>query len=237
MPVNPIRAPGLAAGLSSQHAIHFEGLLAANPKLGDQLRSNPGLKKLLDDNKAAISRQIAPAAGQVRAEMTDVTWTHTTSIVPPKVRDEEFIVIVAQGSAYGKSQVSLPLTDGKSVQMDGQIVFVGRTGDFPWESEVSRAARATDPKDKAERLREESSFPGSGYSTVKYPLYGKPGEDVTISYIRFNPTQDGKVNPREAAWAPTSKGPVFNTGYEERTTTFSLEKGAFSRDDGEITRG
>jgi hypothetical protein len=235
MPVNPIRGGGVG-GPSAQHAVHFEGLLATNPKLADQLKTHPGLKKLLDDNKDAISRQVAPAAGQVRAEMTDVTWTHTTSIVPPKVRDEEFIFVVAQGSAY-KGNVNLPLTDGKKVEMDGQIVFVGRTGDFPWQSEVDRANKATDPKDKAERLKEERSYPGSGYSTIQYPLYGKPGEDVTISYVRFNPTQDGKVNPREAAWAPTSKGPVFNTGYEERTTTFKLEKARFTRDDGEISKG
>jgi hypothetical protein len=238
MPIT--QRPGVAnvgSPLGQNLPAHFDALVSVNPKLAAQLKSHAGLRKLFDDNKDAISKTIAPGAGQVRADMTDVTWTHTTSIVPPKVRDEEFIVVVAQGSAYKSAGFDIPLSDGRSsVHMDGQVVFAGRTGDFPWVSEKDMAAKATDPKDKAERLTEESHYPGSGYTTVGYPLFGKPGEDVTISYVRFNPDAQGRVNGREAAWAPTSKGPVFNTGYEERTSVVKLEKAKFVRDDGEVTK-
>lgn len=197
--------PGVAglSGVTPQQAgvpAHLAGLMAVNPKLATYYKNDPGLRAFLDANKANLVEWSAPPAGKVADKVTWETWCHATSIVPPKVRDEEYIVVVARGSAYQNgNEVQFPLQSGKNATSDGRIVFVGKTSDY------------LGTQKKAD---EGGHYPGAITVDVAIPVAGTPGEKVSLAYARVQPDTAGRFHPSHSGW-PDSFAGVFG-GYSGR---------------------
>jgi hypothetical protein len=185
-------------------------LYALNPKLEGQVKADPGLRAFLERNADVIVGVDAtrPPAGAAKMAVTFDSWTHATTIVPPKVRDEEYIVVIARGSAYqGKKNVEIPLQGGGMGTSDGVIAYVGRSGDY-----VGTFVDDRDPH-----------YPGAGSISFPLPVVGKAGEKVELTYCRIKPDAQGRAHPREAAW-PDSFDGVFG-GYAGRDRTVVLQPG------------
>jgi hypothetical protein len=217
---HPARAGGAAGAAGATATIATSGahplgrLYALNPKLEAQVRADPGLRAFLEHNRDVIVGFDAthPPAGSARTNVTFDTWTHATSIVPPRIRDEEFIVVIARGSAYqGKKDIEIPLQGGGTGTSDGVIAYVGRSGDY----------QHTFVDDK------DSHYPGAG--SIQFPLavFGKPGEQVELSYCRIKPDAQGRAHPSHAAW-PDSFDGVFG-GYAGRDRTVTIQPGGSVR--------
>jgi hypothetical protein len=185
-------------------------LYAVNPKLEGQLKADPGMRAFLEANKDAIVA-FDPAhapTGAVRTHVDVDTWTHATSIVPPRVRDEEWIVVVLRGSAYeGKKNIEIPLQGGGKGTSDGVIAFVGRSGDY----------QHTFVDDK------DAHYPGAGSITFPLAVFGKAGEKVEVSYCRIKPDAQGRAHPQHAAW-PDSFDGVYG-GYDGRDRSVTIQPG------------
>jgi hypothetical protein len=185
-------------------------LYALNPRLEAQVRADPGLRAFLEHNKDVVVGfdPATPPAGLARTNVAFDTWTHATTIVPPRVRDEEFIVVIARGSAYqGKKNVEIPLQGGGKGTSDGVIAFVGRSGDF----------QHTFVDDK------DAHFPGAGSLQFPLPVFGRPGEKVELTYCRIKPDAQGRAHPSHAAW-PDSFDGVYG-GYAGRDRTLTIQPG------------
>ncbi len=138
-PPGPLSSQGVTPSFDpSAPPPYLRGLLAVNPNLARDLAADPGLRAFLDANKASLVQWEKPPQGTVADQLTWPIWCHTTNIVPAAVRDEEYIVVVARGSAYtNNGRVQFPLQDGRfgppgarAGSSDGRIVFVGKTADF-----------------------------------------------------------------------------------------------------------
>lgn len=187
----------------------LQRLYALNPKLAGQVAKDPGLKAFLEKNKNVVANIDSPPPGSVKAQISFDTWTHSTQIVPPAIRDEEFIVVIARGSAYqGKQQVEIPLQGGGKGTSDGVIAYVGRSGDY--------VGTFVDDNDK--------SFPGAGTITFGLPVVGKPGEKIELTYCRIKPDAQGQAHPSRAAW-PDSFDGVYG-GYAGRDREVVVQAGA-----------
>lgn len=77
------------------------GLVAVHPAIADHYKKDPGLRAFLDANRANLVDSGLPA-GAVKDSVTWETWCHATSNVPVAERDQEYVVVVARGSAYKK---------------------------------------------------------------------------------------------------------------------------------------
>lgn len=184
-------------------------LYALNPKLEGQVKADPGLRAFLEKNAGAIANVDTPPPGSVKSTVSFDTWTHATSIVPPAIRDEEYIVVVARGSAYqGKQDVEIPLQGGGKGTSDGVIAYVGRSGDY--------VGTFVDDND--------NHYPGAGTITFGLPVHGKPGEKVELTYCRIKPDAQGKAHPSRAAW-PDSFDGVYG-GYAGRDRSVTVQAGA-----------
>jgi hypothetical protein len=209
---NPSRA-GVVGGVTvgaAAPAHPLSRLYALNPKLESQLKADPGMRAFLESNKDAIVGFDAnqPPAGTARTHVDCDTWTHATSIVPPRVRDEEWIVVVLRGSAYqGRKDIEIPLQGGGKGTSDGVIAYVGRSGDY----------QHTFVDDK------DAHYPGAGSITLPLPVCGKPGEKVEVSYCRIKPDAQGRAHPQHAAWPDSFHG-VYG-GYDGRDRTVTVQPG------------
>lgn len=209
---NNVRPGGVAAAQAgvAGSANPLARLYALNPKLEAQLKADPGMRAFLDLNKDAVvgfdpSR---PPAGAARTNVDFDTWTHATTIVPPRVRDEEWIVVVARGSAYqSPKDIQIPLQGGGAGTSDGVIAYVGRSGDY----------QHTFVDDK------DSHYPGAGSISFPLPVFGKAGEKVELTYCRIKPDAQGRAHPHHAAW-PDSFDGVFG-GYDGRDRTVTVQPG------------
>lgn len=178
----------------------LRGLLAANPNLARDLAADPGLRSFLEANKANLVQWEKPPQGTVADTLTWPTWCHATTIVPPAVRDEEYIIVVARGSAYqNQGRVQLPLQDGRTASSDGRIVFVGKTRDY-LHTQV--------PAD------EGGHYPGAIDIDITLPVAGAPGEDVHLSYARVKPDAQGRVHSSRSGWPDSFQG--VSGGYSGR---------------------
>ncbi len=201
-----------AAALSSNP---LQRLYAVNPKLEAQVKADPGLRAFLEKNVGVIANVDPPPHGSVKTNVSFDTWTHATSIVPPSIRDEEYIVVIARGSAYSstgqapangaKQNVQIPLQGGGMGTSDGVIAYVGKTGDY--------LHTFVDDNDK--------SFPGSGTVTFGLPVHGKPGEKVELSYCRIKPDAQGKSHPSRAAWPDSFDGVYGGYAGRDRSVTIA----------------
>lgn len=189
----------------------LQRLYALNPKLEGQVKADAGLRSFLEKNKNVIySVDLQnPPAGAVKTQVKFDSWAHSTSIVPPAIRDEEYIVVIARGSAYaGKQKVEIPLQGGGKGTSDGVIAYVGRSGDYN--------ATFVDDNDK--------HYPGAGSLSFNLPVVGKPGEKVELTYCRIKPNPQGLSSPHHAAW-PDSFDGVYG-GYAGRDRTVTVQAGA-----------
>ncbi len=176
------------------------GLVAVNPKLAGYYKSDPGLRAFLDANKDNLVQWTTPPPGTQADKVTWETWCHATTIVPPHVRDEEYIVIVARGQAYkNQNEVQLPLQNGRNASSDGRIVFVGKTSDY------------LGTQKKAD---EGGHYPGAITVDVSFPVAGTPGESVSVAYARVQPDPQGRFHPSRSGW-PDSFSGVYG-GYSGR---------------------
>jgi hypothetical protein len=183
---------GVAPGGSSGVPAYLSGLLATNPKLAQYYKADPGLRTFLDKNQANLVEWTTPPAGKVADKVTWETWCHATSIVPAHVRDEEYIVIVARGSAYlNANDVEFPLHSGKTATSDGRIVFVGKTADY----------LATQKK-----ADEGGHYPGAITVDVAVPVAGTPGEKISLAYARVTPNPAGQFHPSHSGWPDSFEG-------------------------------
>lgn len=179
---------------------YLRGLLAVNPNLARDLAADPGLRAFLDANKSSLVQWEKPPQGMVADQLTWPIWCHATTIVPAAVRDEEYVVIVARGSAYqNQGSVQLPLQDGRSGSSDGRIVFVGRTSDY---------LATQRPSD------DNGHYPGAIEIDVQLPVAGAPGESVSLAYCRVKPDAQGRVHSNRSGWPDSFRG-VFG-GYSGR---------------------
>jgi len=208
---NNLRTGAVAtASTSTTNANPLSRLYALNPKLEAQVKADPGLRAFLEHNKdviVAFDPAQAPA-GTARTNVKFDTWTHATTIVPPRIRDEEYIVVIARGSAYdGKKNVEIPLQGGGKGTSDGVIAYVGRSGDY----------QHTFVDDK------DAHYPGAGSIQFPLPVFGKAGEKVELTYCRIKPDAQGRAHPHHAAW-PDSFDGVFG-GYAGRDRTVTIQPG------------
>jgi hypothetical protein len=179
---------------------YLRGLMAVNPNLARDLAADPGLRLFLDVNKSSLVQWEKPPQGTAADTLTWPIWCHATTIVPAAVRDEEYIVVVARGTAYQNAgRVRLPLQDGKNASSDGRIVFVGKTADF-----LSTQQSAD----------EGGHYPGAINIDIQLPVAGAPGEDVSLAYCRVKPDGQGRVHPHRSAWPDSFQG-VYG-GYSGR---------------------
>ncbi len=210
--VGPVRqAPGgvsVAPFDPSQPPPYLRGLLVANPNLARDLAADPGLRAFVDANRASLVQFEKPPPGTVADHVTWSTWCHATTIVPPAVRDEEYIVIVARGSAYqNNGQVQLPLQGGGTATSDGRIVWLGKTKDL-----LATAVPDNDPH-----------YPGSMTVDVALDVAGRPGERVQLAYARVMPDAQGCVHRNRSGWPDSFRG-VFG-GYSGRELDLTLSGG------------
>lgn len=208
----PFSAPVSAATFdASNPPAHLKPLLAMNPKLARDLVQDPGLRAFLERNRdRLVSASTGTSPSHVRDDVTLDTWCHSTSIVPPAVRDEEYIMVVARGSAYAGAagDIEIPLDDGKLATTDGRIVWMGKTKDL-----LATFVPDTD-----------GHYPGSGAVSIELPVHGAKGERVALTYCRFKPDAQGRASPRHAAWPDTFRG-VYG-GYAGRDQKVVIAGGA-----------
>lgn len=182
------------------------GLLAVNPKLAGYYKSDPGLRAFLDANKNNLVEWSSPPAGRVADRVTWETWCHATTNVPAAVRDEEYIIVVARGSAYKNAdEVAFPLQNGRTATSDGRIAFVGKTSDY-----LASQKRAD----------EGGHYPGAITVEVSLPVAGAPGESVSLAYCRVKPDPAGRMHPSHSGWPDSFVG-VFG-GYSGRELELKL---------------
>lgn len=187
---------------------YLRALLLANPNLARDLVADPGLRALLDANRASLVQFEKPPPGTVADHVTWSTWCHATTIVPPAVRDEEYIVVVARGSAYQNAgQVQLPLQGGGTATSDGRIVWIGKTKDL-----LGSAQPDNDPH-----------FPGSMTVDVVLDVVGRAGEQLELCYARIKPDTQGRVHRNQSGWPDSFRG-VFG-GYSGRELDLTLAGG------------
>lgn len=179
---------------------YLRGLLAVNPNLARDLAADPGLRAFLDANKANLVQWEKPPQGSVADTLTWPVWCHATTIVPAAVRDQEYIMVVARGSAYqNNGRVQLPLQDGRAGSSDGRIVFVGKTSDF---------LNTQQPAD------ENGHYPGAINIDIQLPVAGAQGENVSLAYCRVQPDSQGRVHGSRSGWPDSFQG-VYG-GYSGR---------------------
>jgi hypothetical protein len=187
----------------------LRGLCAANPNLARDYAADPGLRAFLDANKSNLVQWEKPPAGAVADQLNWATWCHTTNIVPAKVRDEEYIVVVARGSAYeNKGNVKFALNDGSEASSTGRIAWVGKTKDL------------LGTQQKAD---EGGHYPGAISVDVNCAVAGKAGEKVELSYARISPDAQGRAHRSHSGWPDTFKG-VYG-GFSGRELTVTLAGG------------
>jgi hypothetical protein len=213
MPVVGRPAPVVAAANVSFDAsnppAHLRPLLTMNPKLSRDLVQDPGLRAFLDRNKDNLVTPLVAGGAQVKDDVTLDTWCHSTSIVPPAVRDEEYIMVVARGSSYANANdIEVPLDDGNVATTSGRILWMGKTKDL-----LATFVADTD-----------GHYPGSGAVSVELPVFGAKGERVALTYCRFKPDAQGRASPRQAAWPDTFRG-VYG-GYSGRDQKLVVTGGA-----------
>jgi hypothetical protein len=212
------RPPLSSAGVAGTAAVgapaggvppYLRGLCAVNPHLARDYANDPGLRAFLDGNKSNLVQWEKPPAGAVADRVKWATWCHTTNIVPAKVRDEEYVMVVARGSAYeNKGNVRLPLHDGAEASSTGRIVWIGKTKDL------------LHTQQKAD---EGGHYPGAITVDVDLPVAGKPGEKVELSYARLQPDAQGRAHRSHSGWPDSFKG-VYG-GYSGRELTLQLAGG------------
>ncbi|OGQ09825.1 MAG: hypothetical protein A2138_19175 [Deltaproteobacteria bacterium RBG_16_71_12] len=187
---------------------YLRGLLGANPSLAGDLVADVGLRAFVDANRSSLVQFEKPPPGTVADRVTWHTWCHATTIVPPAVRDEEYIVIVARGSAYQNAgQVQLPLQGGGTATSDGRIVWIGKTKDL-----LGSACPENDPH-----------YPGSMTVDVVLDVVGRPGEQIELAYARVKPDAQGRVHRSRSGWPDSFRG-VFG-GYSGRELDLTLAGG------------
>ncbi|HEY1100738.1 MAG TPA: hypothetical protein VGF99_17495, partial [Myxococcota bacterium] len=181
------------AGTGGAIPAHLAGLVAVNPKLAEYYKADAGLRALLDHNKAnLVEFGNQPPAGKVADKVTWETWCHATSIVPAHVRDEEYVVIVARGTAYkNPNDIQIPLQNGKNATSDGRIVYVGKTKDL------------LGTQKKAD---ENGHYPGAITVDVSIPVAGAAGEKVSLAYARISPNAAGQSHPSHSGWPDSFEG-------------------------------
>lgn len=198
---------GRVAGGAASVPSHLAGLVAAHPKLADHYKNDPGLRAFLDKNAGNLVG--APPAGAAADTVTWETWCHATTNVPVKERDEEYVIVVARGSAYqAAGDIQIPLQNGKTATSDGRIVFVAKTSDL------------LGTQKKAD---ENGSYPGAITVDVTVPVVGKPGETLSLAYCRVRPNPSGAMHPHHSGW-PDSFDGVFG-GYSGRELDMKLAGG------------
>lgn len=205
------RTGAIGAATNAAPTDALSRLYALNPKLEAQAKADPGLKAFLTRNVGALATVDTqqPPAGSVKTQLKFDSWTHATSIVQPSIRDEEYIVVVARGSAYGSNQkVQIPLQGGGLGTSEGSIVYVGRSGDY----------QGTFVDDK------DAHYPGAGSISFALPVVGKPAEKVELSYCRIKPDAKGNSHPHHAAWPDSFEG-VYG-GYAGRDRSVTIKAGA-----------
>jgi hypothetical protein len=188
---------------------YLRGLCAVNPQLARDYENDPGLRAFLDANKANLVQWEKPPPGTAADRVNWATWCHTTNIVPARVRDEEYVMIVARGSAYdNKGKVRLPLNDGTEASSTGRIAWIGKTKDL------------LHTQQKAD---EGGHYPGAISVDVNWPVAGKPGEKVELSYARIQPDAQGRAHRSHSGWPDTFQG-VYG-GYSGRELTVTIAGG------------
>lgn len=188
---------------------YLRPLVALNPNLPTYYAQDPGLRAFLDANKANIVQWEKPPAGKVADSVNMETWCHTTTIVPAKVRDQEYIIGVARGSAYANAgQVKFPLNNGQFATSEGRINFVGKTKDYLATQKVAD---------------EHGHYPGAITVDIKFPLAGKPGENISFAYCRVQPDEKGQFHPSFSGWPDSFKG-VWG-GYSGRELDWTVQGG------------
>jgi hypothetical protein len=208
-PLTSIAAPTTAGGDGKAVPPYLRGLCAVNPHLAGDYASDPGLRAFLDGNKANLVQWEKPPPGTVADRVNWQTWCHTTSIVPAAVRDEEFIVVVARGSAYdNKGALRIPLQDGGEATASGRIVWVGKTKDL------------LHTQQKAD---EGGHYPGAITVDVALPVAGRPGERVELSYARLKPDAQGRAHRSHSGWPDSFRGVAG--GYAGRELSLTLVGG------------
>lgn len=200
---------GVGAASGTGLPPYLRGLVAANPALAGHYGSDPGLRAFLDANKASLVQWEKPPAGTVADTVNWETWCHTTNVVPEAVRDEEFIVVVARGSAYqNNGRIKLPLHDGAEASAAGRIVYVGKTKDL-----LSTRKKAD----------EGGHYPGAITVDVNWQVAGAAGEQVELSYARVKPDEQGRMHRSHSGWPDTFQG--VHGGYSGRELTLTLAGG------------
>ena len=181
--------------------VWLRGLQAVNPNIAKDYQSDPGLRRFLDANKSNLVQWEKPPAGKVKDSVNMETWCHATSIVPAALRDQEYIVVVARGSAYqNNGNIQMPLQNGGTATSDGRIVFVGKTADYLNSNQ--------------QKADEGGHYPGAITLDVEVPVAGDVGEKVKLSYARVKPDDQGRMHPHHSGWPDSFKG-VYG-GYSGR---------------------
>jgi hypothetical protein len=210
------------AGDPNAIPVWLRPLAAAHANVKRDYAADAGLRAFLDVNKASVVQWENAPKGKVVDKATWETWCHTTTRVPAAVRDEEYIVVVARGSAYDNTgNVKLPLQNGGQASADGRIVFVGKTSDF------------LHTQQKAD---EGGGYPGAITVEIEFPVAGDLGENVELQYARVKPNAQGQLHSSESGWPDGWKG-VYG-GFSGRNTTATIVGGRQEIDcpDGTSTR-
>lgn len=184
------------------------GLVAVHPAIADHYKKDPGLRAFLDANRANLVDSGLPA-GAVKDSVTWETWCHATSNVPVAERDQEYVVVVARGSAYkNQNEVQFPLQNGKTASSDGRIVFIAKTSD------LLHTQKDAD---------EGGHYKGAITVDVTIPVGGAAGEKVSLAYCRVRPDAKGAVHPHHSGWPDSFSGVMG--GYSGRELEMKVSGG------------
>jgi hypothetical protein len=209
--VSPLGVGGVAAVGAPAGGIppYLRGLCAVNPQLARDYANDPGLRAFLDSNRSNLVQWEKPPAGTAVDRVNWETWCHTTNIVPAAVRDEEYIVVVARGSAYdNQGNIRIPLQGGGDASSTGRIAWVGKTKDL------------LHTQQKAD---EGGHYPGAITVDVNLPVAGRSGEKVELCYARLKPDAQGRAHRSHSGWPDSFQGVAG--GYSGRELTLTLVGG------------
>jgi hypothetical protein len=206
-----VRPPltGVAATIAQPApSASLNGLCSVNPRLAADYKADPGLRAFIDANKDNLVEwtPVSLPPGTVADRLTWETWCHATTIVPVAARDEEYIVVIARGTAYkNAAEVTFALQNGRTATSDGRIAFIGKTRDFLATQKVAD---------------EGGHYPGAITVDVKVPVAGAAGESVSLAYCRVKPDAQGRMHPHHSGWPDSFVG--VSGGYAGRELTVKV---------------
>jgi hypothetical protein len=202
MPIVPATAPSTAPTRATVNdGPNLAPLVALNPNLPKDLARFPGMRAFLNQNSGAIFSGLPPAKS-VSTNFNVQYWAWEGD--DEKKLRNEFVVVLAEGSAYGGrggSKVTFGThddsgNDASRKVIPGRIVDIFNFQDLPPQFSSDGAG-------------------AEGYRALK--LYGRQGEKVKFRFVKVAFDSAGRADEYKSGWTDATGG-----AYSGREQTFRI---------------